>query len=598
MKRIDTIIKDATIVAIKELYSADIPEKQISVQKTRKEFEGDFTIVVFPFLRFSKKSPELTAEEIGNFIKENYPEISDFNVIKGFLNLSLSHNYWLEFFREINSDKNYGFISESSDSKKVVLEYSSPNTNKPLHLGHIRNNLLGWSAAKIIEANGDQAIKVNLVNDRGIHICKSMLAWKNLAEGKSPDDANMKGDHFVGDYYVAFDKEYKKQISELVEKGMPEDEAKNEAEWMKEARMMLKEWEQGDEEIRNLWKKMNDWVYKGFDETYHKLGIAFDKIYYESETYLKGKEVILDALKKGILQQKEDGTVFIDLTAEGLDEKVLLRSDGTALYMTQDVGTAIIRYDDFKFDEAAYVVGNEQDYHFKVLKIVLKKLGYDWAKNISHISYGMVELPHGKMKSREGTVVDADDLIDEMIQTAKTKSEELGKLEGYSEEEKNEIFRKIALGALKYFILKVDAKKNMTFNPEESIDFNGNTGPFIQYTYVRINSMLMKAINQGIRDFDDFDDVSTLNEQEISLLNILYDFPDIVKEAGEKRNPSVIANYVYDAAKEYNRFYHENPVLKENDINLKKFRLSLSAKTAETIKTALDFLGIEVPERM
>ena len=597
--QIDKIIKDATRIALKELYSADVSEKQLSVQKTRKEFEGDFTLVVFPFLRFSKKSPDPTAEDIGSYLKNTVKEVADYNVIKGFLNLSLSHNYWIAFFKQINSEKKYGFIPQSKNSEKVVLEYSSPNTNKPLHLGHIRNNLLGWSVAKIIEANGDKAIKVNLVNDRGIHICKSMLAWKKLAGGKTPDDVKMKGDHFVGDYYVAFDKEYKKQISELVEKGMSEKEAKNQAEWMKEARVMLKEWEQGKEEVRNLWKTMNNWVYKGFDETYKKLGISFDKIYYESETYLKGKDVISDSLKKGILQQKEDGTVYIDLTNEGLDVKVLLRSDGTALYMTQDIGTAIIRYDDFQFDEVAYVVGNEQDYHFKVLKIVLDKLGYKWAKNISHISYGMVELPDGKMKSREGTVVDADDLVKEMIKTAKEKSAELGKLEGFSEDEKNEILRKIALGALKYFILKVDAKKNMTFNPEESIDFNGNTGPFIQYTYVRVQSMLAKAIEQKIGDLSDFNDIDKLEEQEISLLNKLYDFEGIINEAGEKRNPSIIANFVYDLAKEYNRFYHEiPPILKEENSDLKKFRLSLSAKTAEIIKNALDLMGIEVPERM
>lgn len=597
--QIDKIIKDATRIALKELYSADVSEKQLSVQKTRKEFEGDFTLVVFPFLRFSKKSPDTTAEDIGSYLKNTVKEVADYNVIKGFLNLSLSHNYWITFFKQINSEKKYGFIPQSKNSEKVVLEYSSPNTNKPLHLGHIRNNLLGWSVAKIIEANGDKAIKVNLVNDRGIHICKSMLAWKKLAGGKTPDDVKMKGDHFVGDYYVAFDKEYKKQISELVEKGMSEKEAKNQAEWMKEARVMLKEWEQGKEEVRNLWKTMNNWVYKGFDETYKKLGISFDKIYYESETYLKGKDVISDSLKKGILQQKEDGTVYIDLTNEGLDVKVLLRSDGTALYMTQDIGTAIIRYDDFQFDEVAYVVGNEQDYHFKVLKIVLDKLGYKWAKNISHISYGMVELPDGKMKSREGTVVDADDLVKEMIKTAKEKSAELGKLEGFSEDEKNEILRKIALGALKYFILKVDAKKNMTFNPEESIDFNGNTGPFIQYTYVRVQSMLAKAIEQKIGDLSDFNDIEKLEEQEISLLNKLYDFEGIINEAGEKRNPSIIANFVYDLAKEYNRFYHEiPPILKEENSDLKKFRLSLSAKTAEIIKNALDLMGIEVPERM
>ncbi len=599
MKRVEEILKDAVSVAIKKLYRAEFPKKQISVQKTRKEFEGDFTLVVFPFLRFSKKSPDAAAQEIGNFLKNTVDEIEDFNVVKGFLNLSLSHNYWINFFKQISSDKNYGFKTKTEKSEKIVLEYSSPNTNKPLHLGHIRNNLLGWSVAKIIEANGNTAIKVNLVNDRGIHICKSMLAWQKLAEGKTPETEKMKGDRFVGDYYVAFDKEYKKQIAELVKSGMLEDKAKNEAEWMKEARIMLKKWEQNDAEVRNLWEKMNAWVYKGFDETYGKLGISFDKIYYESQTYLKGKEVILNALEKGILQQKEDGTVFIDLTEEGLDEKVLLRSDGTALYMTQDIGTAIIRYDDFQFDEAAYVVGNEQDYHFKVLKIVLKKLGYDWAENISHISYGMVELPHGKMKSREGTVVDADDLTEEMIQTAKNKSEELGKLDGFSEEEKNEIFRKIALGALKYFILKVDAKKNMMFNPEESIDFNGNTGPFIQYTYVRIRSVLNKAKEQNISDINDFSTVKQLENQEISLVRVLYDFEDTVAEAGEKRNPSIIASYVYELAKEYNRFYHEiPPILKEKNTGLKNFRLKISEKTADIIEKSLYLLGIEVPERM
>ncbi|NPA68005.1 MAG: arginine--tRNA ligase, partial [Chlorobi bacterium] len=432
MKRIEETLKEAVLKAIKELYKSEVPEKQISIQKTRKEFEGDYTVNVFPFLRFSKKSPELTAQETGNFLTDEVPEIAGFNVIKGFLNITLTSGYWLNFFESIKDNKTYGF-KKRENPETVVLEFSSPNTNKPLHLGHIRNNLLGWSTAKILEANGKKVIKVNLVNDRGIHICKSMLAWQKLAEGKTPADAGKKGDHFVGDYYVAFDKEYKKQISELVKNGLPEDKAKNEAPWMKEARLMLKKWENEDPEVRKLWETMNDWVYEGFDETYKKLGIRFDKIYYESQTYLRGKEVILDALEKGILQKKEDGTVYIDLTSEGLDEKVLLRSDGTALYMTQDVGTAIIRYEDYKFDEAAYVVGNEQDYHFKVLKIVLKKLGYDWADSISHISYGMVELPDGKMKSREGTVVDADDLIEEMIQTAKEKSEELGKLDGYSE---------------------------------------------------------------------------------------------------------------------------------------------------------------------
>ena len=599
MLRIDKTIQDTVQKTIKELYGADVPEKQIQIQKTRKEFDGDFTLVVFPFLRFSKKSPEITANEIGDALVENMQDVEAYNVIKGFLNLSLSDNYWKGYFNKIQANDNYGFKEVNEKSPKIVIEYSSPNTNKPLHLGHIRNNLLGWSEAKIMEANGNKVIKVNLVNDRGIHICKSMLAWKELAKGKTPEDVKMKGDHFVGDYYVAFDKEYKKQIAELVANGMDEKDAKNEAKWMKEARVMLQEWESGKPEVRKLWETMNSWVYAGFDETYKKLGVSFDKIYYESQTYLHGKEVILKALKEGKLQQKEDGTVFIDLTKDGLDEKVLLRSDGTALYMTQDIGTAILRYKDFNFNESAYVVGNEQDYHFKVLKIVLERLGYDWAENLSHISYGMVELPDGKMKSREGTVVDADDLVDEMIKTAKQKSDELGKLEGFSEEEKNEIFRKIALGALKYFILKVDAKKNMTFNPEESIDFNGNTGPFVQYTYVRIQSMLSKAKDLGIEDIKEYNNTSKLEQSELSLLNLIYDFEDVIVEAGKRRNPSVIANYVFDLAKEFNRFYHEiPPILKEENKDLMKFRLSLSEKTAIIIKNALDLMGIEVPERM
>ncbi len=599
MIKIDKIIKDATLVAIKDLYDADVPEQQVSVQKTRKEFKGDFTLVVFPFLRFSKKSPDATAEEIGAFLKQKIKEVEDFNVIKGFLNLVLTDEYWLSFFKEIYPDEFYAYKNKKEEAKKTVLEYSSPNTNKPLHLGHIRNNLLGWSVAKIIEANGDKVIKVNLVNDRGIHICKSMWAWQKFAEGKTPKEVQKKGDHFVGDYYVAFDKEYKKQIEDLTKQGIPADKAKEEAQCMKEAKIMLQKWEQGDDAVRNLWAKMNAWVYEGFDETYKKLGISFDKIYYESETWMRGKDIVLDALKKNILQTRADGSVFIDLTDEGLDEKILLRSDGTALYMTQDIGTAVIRYEDFAFDETGYVVGNEQDYHFKVLKIVLKKLGFAWAENISHISYGMVELPEGKMKSREGTVVDADDLLADMLKTAEDKSAELGKLENFTEKEKKDIFRKIALGALKYFILKVDAKKNMTFNPKESIDFNGNTGPFIQYTYVRINSMLSKAKEQGTTDFADFNADIALSDKEVALLNLLYDFPEVVEEAGSKRNPSVIANFVYELAKEFNRFYHETPpILKEADADKKKFRLSLSEKTAQLIKNALALLGIEVPERM
>ncbi|MCD4792729.1 MAG: arginine--tRNA ligase [Bacteroidales bacterium] len=599
MQRIDQILSSTVIKALKEIYSAEIDSSLIQIQKTKKEFEGDFTLIVFPLLRFSKKSPELSAQEIGEYLCENLDEVEGFNVIKGFLNLTLSVKYWLNFFRAIQNDKKYGFSSNTEAGKNIVIEFSSPNTNKPLHLGHIRNNLLGWSVSKIAEANGNKVTKVNLVNNRGIHICKSMLAWKKLADGKTPETENMKGDHFVGDYYVAFDKKYKEQISELLKEGVPEEDAKNKADWMLQAREMLKDWESGETEVRTLWKTMNEWVYSGFDETYKKLGVSFDKIYYESETYLKGKEIILNALKEDCLNQKEDKTVFIDLTDDGLDEKVLLRSDGTALYMTQEIGTAVIRYNDYKFDESVYVVGNEQDYHFKVLKIIMRKLGYSWAENISHLSYGMVELPHGKMKSREGNVVDADDLIEEMIQTAKEKSKELGKLDGFSKDEKNEIFRKIALGALKYFILKVDAKKNMTFNPEESIDFTGNTGPFIQYTYVRVQSMLSKAKEQGIKLFSDYQNIEKLEDSELSLMNKLYDFEDVVTEAEERRNPSVIANYVYDLAKEYNRFYHEiSPILKEENQDFKKFRLSLSEKVAVVIKNALDLMGIEVPERM
>ncbi len=599
MQRIDQILSDAVLNALKEIYNTELESSVIQIQKTKKEFTGDFTLVVFPLLRFSKKSPELTAEEIGEYLCGNYDEVEEFNVIKGFLNLTLSVKYWLSFFRSIQNDKYYGFSTNSKTDQNIVIEFSSPNTNKPLHLGHIRNNLLGWSVSKIAEANGKNVTKVNLVNDRGIHICKSMHAWKELAKGKTPESEKIKGDHFVGDYYVAFDKKYKEQISELIKEGISEDKAKNNADWMLQARKMLKKWESGDKETRKLWETMNGWVYSGFDETYKKLGVSFDKTYFESETYLKGKEVILNAFKEGYLDQKEDKSIFIDLTNDGLDEKVLLRSDGTALYMTQDIGTAIIRYNDYQFDESVYVVGNEQNYHFKVMKIILKKLAYSWSENISHLSYGMVELPEGKMKSREGTVVDADYLIEEMIQTAEEKSKELGKLDDFSDDEKNEIFRKIALGALKYFILKVDAKKNMTFNPEESIDFTGNTGPFIQYTYVRVQSMMKKAEVQGIKQINEYSNIDKLEVSELSLLNKLFDFEDIVLEAEEKRNPSVIANYVYDLAKDFNRFYHEiPPILKEEKLNIKKFRLSLSEKVAEIIKEALDLLGIEVPERM
>lgn len=597
MKHIHEIVFDKVKLALAHLYKINPDDKQIQIQKTLKEFEGSITLVVFPLLKISKKSPFDTGNEIGEYLLLNTDELVRFNVIKGFLNLSISVNYRLKYLNYMKESQNLGFVSKLMKPKKIVIEYSSPNTNKPLHLGHIRNNLLGWSVSKILEALGNTVYKVNLVNDRGIHICKSMLAWKELADEKTPHSEEVKGDHFVGKYYVEFDKEYKRQIDDLINQGVSLDDAKIQAEWMVKAREMLKKWEHEDDEIRSLWKRMNDWVYAGFDETYKKLGVSFDKTYYESQTYLKGKGIILDALKKNNLSKKDDGTVFIDLNDKGLDEKVLLRSDGTALYMTQDIGTAVIRFNDFNFDESVYVVGNEQDYHFKVLKIILKELSYPWAENLSHLSYGMVELPKGmgKMKSREGTVVDADDLIEDMIRTAEEKSENLGKLEGLTNDEKDEIFKIIALGALKYFILKVDAKKNMIFNPEESIDFNGNTGPFIQYTYVRIKSLIRKA--QQLHSID-VNLINTLDEAEVSLSDKLFDFSEVLAEAGEKRNPAVLANYVFELAKEYNRFYHEVPVLKEENPAIRNYRLSLSEITADIIRKSLDLLGIEVPHKM
>jgi arginyl-tRNA synthetase len=597
MKHIHEIVFDKVKLALAHLYNINPDDKQIQIQKTLKEFEGSITLVVFPLLKISKKSPVDTGNEIGEYLLLNTDELVRFNVIKGFLNLSISVNYRLKYLNYMKESQNIGFVSKLMKPKKIVIEYSSPNTNKPLHLGHIRNNLLGWSVSKILEALGNTVYKVNLVNDRGIHICKSMLAWKELADEKTPHSEEVKGDHFVGKYYVEFDKEYKRQIDDLINQGVSIDDAKIQAEWMVKAREMLKKWEHEDDEIRSLWKRMNDWVYAGFDETYKKLGIRFDKTYYESQTYLKGKGIILDALKNNNLSKKDDGTVFIDLNDKGLDEKVLLRSDGTALYMTQDIGTAVIRFNDFNFDESVYVVGNEQDYHFKVLKIILKELSYPWAENLSHLSYGMVELPRGmgKMKSREGTVVDADDLIENMIRTAEEKSEDLGKLDGLTNDEKDEIFKIIALGALKYFILKVDAKKNMIFNPEESIDFNGNTGPFIQYTYVRIKSLIRKA--QQLHSID-VNLINTLDEAEVSLSDKLFDFSEVLAEAGEKRNPAVLANYVFELAKEYNRFYHELPVLKEENPAIRNYRLSLSEITADIIRKSLDLLGIEVPHKM
>jgi arginyl-tRNA synthetase len=599
MQKIENVLVKKVNEIIYELYNQNIDDSLIQIRKTLKEFEGDFTLVVFPLLKYSKKSVGETANEIGTFLLKSTPEIKNFNVIKGFLNMNLSVSFWKAFFISISKNSHYGIKSPSEIGKKIVIEFSSPNTNKPLHLGHIRNNLIGWSVAKILESDGHRVIKVNLVNDRGIHICKSMLAWQETAHGKTPKSEGIKGDHFVGDYYVAFEKEYRRQIDELVKAGSSEDIAKNEALWMKKARMMLKEWENKNPDVLNLWNTMNDWVYKGFEETYQKLGISFDKIYYESETYLKGKDAILNAVEDTKLRKNSDGSISIDLTPDGFDEKILLRSDGTALYITQDLGTAIIRFEDYRFDKSIYVVGNEQDYHFRVMKLILEKMGYEWSKDIYHLSYGMVELPEGKMKSREGKVVDADDLIEEMIHTAKQKSEELGKLEEFNQEEKNEIYRKLAFGALKYFILKPDSRKNMTFNPEESIDFNGNTGPFIQYTYVRIISMLQKAQFLGISENSEYENVKIFEPAELSLLKIIYAFEDAVTEASNKLNSSVIANYVYELSKEYNKFYHEIPaIIKEENQNHKSFRLALSMKTAEIIKNALDLLGIEVPERM
>jgi arginyl-tRNA synthetase len=585
------------IKAVKELYAQNINEKLAAIQKTRSEFEGDYTFVVFPLLRFSKKSPEKTAEELGNYFVDNVNEIEKYNVIKGFLNLSVSKDYWLSFFNENSSNKNFG-KKEISDNDPVVIEYSSPNTNKPLHLGHIRNNLLGWSVSEILKANGENVKKVNLVNDRGIHICKSMLAWQKWGEGKTPQNSGIKGDKLVGDFYVLFDKKYKEEISALVEQGMDEEKAKSEAPLLLEAKAMLKKWEEEDPEVRKLWSEMNDWVYDGFDKTYKRLGVEFDKIYYESDTYLLGKAIVEEGLEKGIFYKKEDGSVWCDLSDEGLDEKLLLRADGTSVYMTQDLGTAQLRYDDFHPNELIYVVGNEQNYHFEVLKLILKKLGRNWADNIVHLSYGMVELPHGKMKSREGTVVDADDLMDEMYETAKKTTLELGKYNDFSTQEAHNLYHILSLGALKYFILKVDPKKTMMFNPKESIDFNGNTGPFIQYTHARIKSVLRKGKEAGYNWISSAYENIELLPKEKSLLKLLHDYPAIVENAANNFSPATIANYIYDLAKEFNQFYQEIIILKEKDSIKRDFRLALSEFTGNTIKSAMGLLGIEVPERM
>ncbi len=605
---IEALISDGTIAAVKELYQQDVPAKMIQLQKTRSDFEGHLTLVVFPLLRISKKKPEDTAQDIGAYLKDNCPAVADYNVVKGFLNLVVSPKAWLSLLSTINADPQWGYKAAASDAPLVMIEYSSPNTNKPLHLGHVRNNLLGWSLAQIMQANGCKVVKTNIVNDRGIHICKSMLAWQKWGNGETPETTGKKGDHLIGDYYVAFDKHYREEVKALkakfIAEGMDEEaaeeRAKNESPLIVEAHEMLVKWEQGDPEVRALWKMMNEWVYAGFDETYKALGVGFDKIYYESDTYLEGKKKVEEGLKKGLFFRKDDGSVWADLAADGLDQKLLLRSDGTSVYMTQDIGTADMRFRDFPIDKMIYVVGNEQNYHFQVLSILLDRLGFKWGKELVHFSYGMVELPNGKMKSREGTVVDADDLIASMIADAQQLSEDkVNKLEGISDEEKRDIARIVGMGALKYFILKVDARKNMLFNPEESIDFNGNTGPFIQYTHARIRSILRKAEAEGI-------DISTealdgnveINAKETDLIQKLSDFGAAVEQAGKDYSPSGIANYCYELTKQFNQFYHDYSILNADSHEQKLFRLLLAKNVAKTIKNGMALLGIEVPERM
>ena len=605
--KIESIIGSAVIDAVKTLYGQEIGEKMVQLQKTKREFEGNLTLVVFPFLKISKKKPEDTAQEIGQYLVENCPAIASFNVVKGFLNLVIAQSAWLGLLADINADEKFGEKKATEDSPLVMIEYSSPNTNKPLHLGHVRNNLLGWSLAKIMEANGNKVVKTNIVNDRGIHICKSMLAWLKYGNGETPETSGKKGDHLIGDYYVAFDKHYREEVKQLtaqyVAEGLGEEEAekkaKEEAPLIKEAHEMLVKWEQNDPEVRALWKKMNDWVYAGFDETYKALGVGFDKIYYESETYLKGKAKVEEGLAKGLFERHEDNSVWADLTGEGLDKKLLLRSDGTSVYMTQDIGTAEMRFKDFPIDKMIYVVGNEQNYHFQVLSILLDRLGFKWGKELVHFSYGMVELPNGKMKSREGTVVDADDLVETMIADAKQTSEELGKFNDMTDEERSEIARIVGMGALKYFILKVDARKNMLFNPEESIDFNGNTGPFIQYTHARIRSILRKAAEtQENIDLANVDTDGLLSQKEIDLIQKLNEYGAVVEQAGKDYSPSGIANYCYELTKEFNQFYHDYSILKEEDANKKSVRLVLAKNVAKVIKNGMALLGIEVPERM
>ena len=605
--KIETTISKAVFEAVEQLYGQQVPEKMVQLQKTRSEFEGHLTLVVFPFVKMARKKPEEVAEEIGKYLVEHCPAVASYNVVKGFLNLVVANAAWVGLLNDIHADKHYGERQATDESPLVMIEYSSPNTNKPLHLGHVRNNLLGWSLAQIMAANGNKVVKTNIVNDRGIHICKSMLAWLKWGNGETPESSGKKGDHLIGDYYVAFDKHYREEVKVLMAQylaeGMDaeaaEKKAKDEAPLIKEAHAMLVKWEQGDPEVRALWKKMNDWVYAGFDETYRALGVSFDKIYYESETYLEGKKKVEEGLAKGLFYRKEDNSVWADLTADGLDHKLLLRSDGTSVYMTQDIGTADMRFRDYPIDKMIYVVGNEQNYHFQVLSLLLDKLGYKWGKDLVHFSYGMVELPNGKMKSREGTVVDADDLVATMIADAKTLSDDkVNKLAGISEEEKNEIARIVGMGALKYFILKVDARKNMLFNPEESIDFNGNTGPFIQYTHARIRSILRKAEAEGLTLPEALADDMPVNEKEMQLIQKLSEYGAAVAQAGKDYSPSGVANYCYELTKEFNQFYHDYSILGADTLEQKTVRLVLAANVAKTIKNGMRLLGIEVPERM
>jgi arginyl-tRNA synthetase len=596
---IESLLQNKTLDAIKNLYGTTVDLQTIQIQQTKKEFTGDLTIVIFPLLRASKKGPEQTAEEIGTYLQKELPEVTSFNVIKGFLNIVISHSYWISILNDSLHNQSYGFVPVTETAKSIMVEYSSPNTNKPLHLGHIRNNLLGFSVAKILEANGYNVIKANLVNDRGIHICKSMIAWQLFGNGETPQSTGMKGDHLVGKYYVAFDKEYKKQIETLKQTGASDDEAKDKAPIIAQAREMLRQWEAGDKATIDLWQTMNGWVYEGFDITYKKLGVSFDKMYYESQTYLLGKKTVELGLEKKVLYKKDDNSVWCDLTGDGLDEKLLLRPDGTSVYMTQDLGTAMNRFEQYKtLEELIYVVGNEQNYHFQVLKLILSKLGFAWSDKIYHLSYGMVELPEGRMKSREGTVVDADDLVDEMIKSSETISRELGKLDGMSDDEARNLFETLALGALKYFILKVEPKKTMTFNPKESIDFNGNTGPFIQYTHARISSLCRKAEAMGLIIGSEVPTTLALNDNEKEVIKQISLFPSVIVEAGKTHSPALIANYTYDLVKEYNQFYHDYPVLKEEVGEIRQLRLALSYQVGNVIRLGMSLLGINVPNRM